>query len=382
MASDNADSSMSKLKKVAASTVVSLIMIVMAYLVLCWNEGRITGPAAKVQPMAGVSAVTIQPSPIVPDNDGKTIYIAGPVTTDAHLIDPGFDAKGNGLRLIRKVEMYQWDQVSAPAAEGGSGVTEVKFDKVWSEKLVDSSKFSFTGGESLYENPKSIAIPEATQIAGEAKIGDFRLDKKLISAVPGESQIDMSGTDLTAVAKRFQSPVQIKHDGKNIYLGSDPTSPAIGDIRVSFFIVKPQTISVVAQQQENRLIPIKGEDGKEMFIIKDGNVPLAEMLPTTTSQSSSPAGTSWTMRIIGFVLFAAGFTLLFMALSQYQDKIAVFKHFEGNNGYIAGLAVGGSLTLLTIAFAGFSQHPFFSILLIIIVIAGVVSGYKFGCKKA
>ena len=91
-----------------------------------------------------------------PANDGKLVYVSGDLTARAPLADQEFGVSANALRLVRKVEMYEWMEESKTERRDklGGGEEEVKtytYHRVWSDRYEDSSRFKHSDG---HENPQ------------------------------------------------------------------------------------------------------------------------------------------------------------------------------------------------------------------------------------
>lgn len=365
-----------------------VVLIIAAFYTLSWNEQRVAStqaPTKKVAAPVKLSPISIPASPLNPANEGKVVVISGQATSNDAVADPGFDLNQVGLVLTRKVSMYQWQQIEK---KNSDKTTTVNYKQIWSEKVIDASQFSgFSGGSSVYDNPKKIIIPPYQSVAKTAKIGDFYLDQALIKAMPKSTVIDMSAADLKKIQKRFQSPVSLTKSGPDLYLGSDPKSPAIGDIRVHFTIANPQNVTVLAQQVGNKLMPYKTGDGRSISYVKEGTVPLEKMLPKAKKADANSSvnvatGASWTARIIGLLLMSAGFLLLFTAVSTFSDKYARLACLKGQGGMIYSALASITLSVIIIAYSGFSQHPISSVFMILLLLGAGYMGLTVSKKKS
>ena len=104
-----------------------------------------------------------------PDNDQALVYVTGKATTKAILKDELFNISANVLKLKRTVKMYQWKEEKTD--------TTYKYKKIWSQHLIDSTKFKQKG----YNNPTTMPYKSKTSIARTIRVGAFRLSKSLIS---------------------------------------------------------------------------------------------------------------------------------------------------------------------------------------------------------
>ena len=66
------------------------------------------------------------------------------------------------------------------------------------------------------------------------------------------------------------------HDG-GLYQGRLPASPTIGDVRISFELVKPGPVSVVSKQTGSTFTPYTTSNGRIVDLVASGNVPAESM---------------------------------------------------------------------------------------------------------
>ena len=62
-----------------------------------------------------------------------------------------------------------------------------------------------------------------------------------------------------------------------IYVGLDPHSPAVGDMRIRFSVVKTGTVSLVGKQSGNEMRTYKTSNNRDIALLEDGNKSSAEM---------------------------------------------------------------------------------------------------------
>jgi hypothetical protein len=62
-----------------------------------------------------------------------------------------------------------------------------------------------------------------------------------------------------------------------IYIGLDPESPAVGDIKVRFSVVKTGAVSIVGKQSGNEMRTYKTSNNRDIALLENGNKSSAEM---------------------------------------------------------------------------------------------------------
>ena len=122
-----------------------IVLVPVAIILLFWNEGRAVATAKSLA--EGASSVISAPADAVnADNNLKLVHVSGNATTDEVLTDPTFGVSATAIRLGRKVEMYQWNEVKNSSTQkdlGGSNetTTTYSYDQKWSDDPIDSTKF-------------------------------------------------------------------------------------------------------------------------------------------------------------------------------------------------------------------------------------------------
>ena len=107
-----------------------------------------------------------------PDNNLKLVHVSGNATTDEVLTDPTFGVSATAIRLGRKVEMYQWNEVKNSSTQkdlGGSNETTTTYSyvKKWSDDPIDSTKFkeaAATLNFSYLEALRHVILPQSWRV--------------------------------------------------------------------------------------------------------------------------------------------------------------------------------------------------------------------------
>ncbi len=88
---------------------IGIVLFVISFPILWWNEGRAV-KTAKGLTEAGGSVVSVTADKLDAANDKKLVHMTALATTDETLQNSEFDVSVPAVRLRRKVEMYQWQQ--------------------------------------------------------------------------------------------------------------------------------------------------------------------------------------------------------------------------------------------------------------------------------
>lgn len=171
----------SRLGSSMKGVLAGFLFVLAAIALLFWNEGRTVNRAKALN--EGASAViTVDAAKVDPQNDGKLVHVSGEVATADVLEDLKFGVSVNAIKLVRKVESFQWKENEQSTTKRGSGgsqetTTTYTYEKVWSPDLINSSAFKEAG----HENPTTRPVEGAEFVASNVSLGAFRLSADLIS---------------------------------------------------------------------------------------------------------------------------------------------------------------------------------------------------------
>ncbi|WP_246198056.1 TMEM43 family protein [Solidesulfovibrio aerotolerans] len=207
--------------------------------------------------------------------------------------------------------MLQWreDKREEKRKELGGGETTsttYTYTKVWSETPIDATRFKKPEGHA---NPP-FAVASQEQRARTVTVGAFRLSASLLAALGGYEKV--------AVVVPAALLDKAKGIDGDIYLGQDPASPQLGDTRVSFSQVPPQTVSLYAAQRGTSFAPYVTTIGKPIERIETGEHSAQAMFQDAVAENTVM---TWVLRGVGFVLLFIGFALAFQPISVVLDVL-------------------------------------------------------------
>ena len=322
-----------------------LLLIAGAIALLFWNEKRSVDTAKALKEGAG-AVVTIDAATIVPANEGKLVHLTGQATTKQTLRDKDFGIAVPALKLKRTVEMYQWreDKSQEKQKELGGGektITKYTYKKNWAENLIDASGFKQPDGHA---NPSVMPLRSQETKAQSALVGGFTLSKSLLDELGGYERLQVQ------IPANLVGKALVIDNG--LFLGQDPANPQIGDLKVSFEVVKPALVSIYAAQKGNSFAPYPTKIGKALERIESGARSAQEMFQGATSENSIM---TWILRAVGFVVMFFGFALGFKPISVLLDVLPFLGDVaEWGLGFFAFLlALTVSITVVAIAWIVF-----------------------------
>jgi hypothetical protein len=215
--------------------------------------------------------------------------------------DTEFGLKANTPLLVRHVEMFQWRELHFG--------NEVNYEQAWVDRLVDAGHFDQPAGHA---NPASFPLKGNKFDAGLVQIGGFRLSPELIRALPGSATVEPDTKSLPVNLAASFSPYE-----QYLTTSSQPNSPRIGDVRVSWDEIPLQQLTVFARIDGDRLVPaVDATDGKG-YDIEVGDVSLLNMLPDLPI----PPDHVLLRRVAAVLLAALGTFVMLVARNRRKDPL-------------------------------------------------------------
>ncbi len=346
--------------------VIGLVLFIAAFPILFWNEGRAVKEYKTLNEGAG-NVITLPRATVSAGNEGRLVHVTGMAETDETLVDPEFSVAVNAIKLRRKVEMYQWQEKQKRKSKkklggGKKTVTTYSYSKTWSSSLIDSSNFKKPNG---HQNPADMLYKSRDFTATQVSLGEFYLPDSLIHQINESSTLPVSD-----IAEIGHLPGAEFHGG-GIYFGDNPSTPQIGDLRITYRIVAPTKVSIVSRQMNGRFKPYRAEAGGTINMLSIGIVP-AEAMFEKAHQSN--VMWTWIIRAGGFLLMLIGIAMILRPLPVIADVVPFIGSFVGTGTGILSFLIATPLAFLTVAAAWLRYRPVIGISLLIgsCVIAGLI----------
>lgn len=329
-----------------------LILVPGACALLFWNEGRAVQTAQSLAEGAGLVLSVQRPDTA---NEGRLVHVAAPIRITTPPRDPELraDPPAGTLRLLRKVEMFQWkeEQESETRTKLGGGtetVTTYRYTRTWAEGRLDSSRFRQTEG---HQNPP-LRLQSRVFTAQGVTLAGFRLTEEQMQGLDADQPVPAPGAT----------------EGVR-YIGADPASPRIGDLRISWQAAAPEAVSVIAAQAGQGFGAYQTRAGDRLLMVSAGQLPAAAMF---RQAEEGNALMTWIVRAVGALLVFVGFAMLMAPLKVLADVIPPLGAIVGaGTGLVAGV-----LTLLlaplVIGIAWLFYRPLVGIA---VLVAGAAAAY-------
>ncbi len=354
-----------------------LLLVLIAFPVLFWNEGRaVRQDRSLSQGLREV--VKITPDRVDSANAGKLVHVTGEAKALTPAADGEFHITGDYLRVQRQVQMFQWKETKATETKknlGGSTdtVTNYTYSKVWSDAPISSSDFKMPG----HANPSNFPVNNNTFDAPAVAVGAFQLSPVLIAQIPVTQQVVLDPKMIGTLNGDLKKTAKLQ--GNTLYIGADSNAPAIGDMQVKFIAALPGRVSVMARQVDGTFEPFHADAGGTIAMLVSGTRSADEMIKTAQAGNNK---TTWLLRLVGFLLLFFGFMLMFAPLAVLADFIPFLGDLVG--GLNAGIAflLATTLTLTTIALGWVFYRPMIAIPLLLLAAGAMyLLTQKYKAKK-
>ena len=357
----------SRLGSSLRGVLIGLAMFVAGFPVLFWNEGNSVKTARAIDEGEGACISVDSNEKVDAEYEGKLVHMSGKADTKDVLTDAVFGLSATAIKLKRNVEMYQWIEESRTTEKkkmGGSveKTTTYTYKKDWSSTAINSGEFKEAG----HDNPGAIEFPEEELYASNVSFGAFKLSDKQIQRI-GASQDYVFPASFTSALERVQIAGKIIYvpnaeTRKNALNNRDVASqPRIGDMRVTFRVIYPHDISIIAKQRGDSFVDYTAKNGKKLSYLANGVEDASAMFSTARSNN---AILTWLVRIAGFLLMFFGLSAVFKPLSVLADVLPILGDIvEIGNGLVAGV-ISLICSLVTIAIAWLFYRPVLGVILL------------------
>jgi hypothetical protein len=349
---------------------LGFLFLIASIVLLWWNEGRSVDQANALEEMQ-TKITTLHSAVYDPSVDGKAVLVQGEVKPRDVVMDTQFEVKTDGLVLQRKVEMYQWKESSHSESKeklggGTETVTTYEYHKTWSASPISSGSFRHRAG---HENPP-MNYHSAT-FSTEAKMGDFYLDKGMVDRIPANYAYD-------GLAQMPEKIGMVKNYKTFLYIGDEPSSPAIGDVKITYYYAPSGMYTYAAKESGKALVPYISKNGRQLVFVRSGKV---EAQTIFKEEFENNTMITWVLRIVGLSVMFVAFSMLMGPLQAFAKVIPLLGSLAGGVTGIVAAILTLVLGSFVIALAWFSSRPILSLSIIGVAMGIALLLGKFGKKK-
>lgn len=359
----------SKVKNSFQGILWGIILIIAGTVILWWNEGRAVKASNALKDFQKNYVELSDISKVDPEFEGKAIHASGVATTADTLRDAAFGIAVNAMKLARSVEYYQWTQQSESESKdklGGSTetTTTYTYEPAWCSSPVNSNDFKdpdYKGKNFVHR-----VIDEQEQLASNVSFGAYRLTPSIVGRISGEEPAYPALTEVQMkqlLANVADTTVTVTVSGDQVYIGSDPATPHIGDVRITFTqVTSPKTISLLQKVVNGSFESYVAKNGKQFSKVEMGTVSAANMIE---NQKSANKMILWLLRIVGIILVLAGFRSLVSFISTVFAVVPFVQRIIGTGTGLVATIVGLVWSFVVIALAWVAHRPVLGIALLV-----------------
>ncbi len=351
------------------SVLVGLVLFLAAFPLLWWNENRAVR-AARSLDLVEKAAIELKAAEVQPENEDKLVLVGGKATTTKSARDTTFRLRVEGIKLRRRVEMYQWDEEVETRSQkklggGKKTVKTYRYREIWSGSLIKSSGFKKSRD---HENPARFKYESKSFYPELVELGAFELNKALLEQVNKYEPVTLSSAEVKKMPRAIRAKAEL-HEGW-LYLGK-PNAPKIGDHRILFQVAKPLEVTVLAQQRGNGFTAFMDEEYKLTYhVLKVGLKTKAVFIQ---EMRKSAQMLTWLLRLVGLIVMGIGIGLIFQPLAVVADVVPFLGDLLGFGIFLFALLGAAVLSCLTIGLAWTFYRPLLGIPLLLGSIAVIVA---------
>lgn len=354
-----------------------LVLFVAAFPVIYWNEGRAVRTAKSLTEGLG-AVVPVAADKIDGTKEGKLVHVSGAVKTTAQLADDEFPVRADGVKLLRNVEMYQWKEHESTESRkkvggGTETVTTYDYKKEWATGRIDSGNFKKLEG---HENPPAPPYDSKTFTASPVTVGAFTMSDEQISQLTDSESLPVEAAAAEKLPAAMKGKTQVKEG--MFYMAKEPSAPEVGDVRVSYRVVKPATVSLVGVQKASTFAPYQAKAGDAILLVETGTHTAQEMFKTAQERN---AILTWILRAVGFFMMFLGIFMLFRPVAVMADVLPLFGTMLGAGIGLFAFLGAAILSIVTIAVAWLVVRPVLGVALIVVAGGGLFWLLKVGRAK-
>lgn len=367
----------SRLGGAIAGVLVGVFLFFAAFPLLTWNEGRAIKRIKTLQ-VGRSEAVSVPATPADATNEGRLVHVTGNTVAAEAVVDAQFGLSAPVIKLRRSVEMYQWTEKEESETRkklggGEETVTTYTYSKSWTGEAVNSDNFNTPDGHA---NPKEWPVRSQTFAADPVTVGAFTLPTSLVEKIDDFQPLSVGAKEKAAVPADFGAPVTVAEQG--FYLGTNPKSPAVGDVKVRFEVVKPGAVSILARQIQTTFEPYAVKGLGSIELLEAGTVSAEGMFAAAETENTI---VTWLLRLAGFVMMFIGLALIANPLSVLADVVPFIGSVVGAGIGLISFFIAAALSFVTIALAWLAFRPLIGVPLLVAALACAYFGAKAIWKK-
>jgi len=374
---------------------LGIIVVIAAIILLARNENRFVKQKAALKEGESIVVETVS-SPVDPDLEWNLIHFYWETYSSAKdLVDNVFGIKTEGLKLERRVEMYQWIEKTKTTTKDELGwaettTTTYSYTTDWKNTAIDSSEFY---EEPWHKNPSHWEYLDQEREKEPILVWDFTLSSSFVGQLSNYKQISINPDEITVPSKykdlvvNEETSLEENLDTNKImfyvfdnyiYIGSNPKNATVWDLRITFYDVKTWVVSLIGQQVWDELTSYTSSNWNTISLLKEGKATATTMFAEAHKGNKT---LTWILRLAGLALMFYGFSMMLAFLSTLTKILPFLSNIVGAWTSLISFVLTLALGLTTIAIAWIVVRPILGIVLLVLWIWWATWIVKFKKKK-
>ena len=387
---------------------MGIVLFLAGTVLLWWNEGNFVQTRDALNEGQGLTQELGDINSVDPGANGKLVHATGMADTQEVLKDTVFGVGERAIRLERRVEYYQWIEQSRSETRqklggGEETVTTYSYSQGWTASPQNSQNFRDPQARINHANLLLMEVKAEKVQARQVSFGAYTLPEFLVSSIGGAQPLNVQ---LTPEAKErvtrtvlrtypqlmnaqqgpgiwgatlappsvdsipaARLPQLVHVQGDTIYIGRSPVTPEVGDLRVTFKVIPPAQVSILAQVNGNTFQSYMTKNGKSVSGLSMGAVSMEEMYQ---GKHEGNALMTWICRALGAFLIVAGLKTVTAPLSVLVSVIPALGSIVGAGTGLVSTLLGLAWSLLVISIAWLRFRPLIGGLMVAIAVALIV----------
>ena len=297
-------------------------------------------------------------------------WVSSPVQS-SQFKDPAYQNKNMVLTTVEDAEQYA-ENVSFGAYKLSESLihsisSREGLDLAISEDLLSQfDKSTQAAYERFYGVQKSIQQQPTQQPAPQPAIPD---SVRALLSDSAKAVLDSLQAVNDSIVKSManaenKKDLQYVHQASNVlYFGRVPGSPEVGDVRVTFEIVVPAKVTVMAVVDGDTFKPYKAKNGKRFQTLVMGKKSGDEIIDAEKEANNMIL---WALRILGIMLVIAGLKGIFGFLETILKVVPFIANIFGWGVGVVCTVIGVVWSLIVIALAWLFYRPLLGIGLLVL----------------
>ena len=159
--------------------VLSILMVILASLAKKETNTELKDIESKL--------IKVKNAKVLPENEGKLVLVSGNTEKEKIVTDEEFNISVQTIKLVRKVEMYQWRETKTWDSEKEE--YKYEYSKIWSDSLLEDIHFEYRNAflSESHINPDTMPYKNQS-FYNTVKLGEFELSSDQLEG------IDTTGT--------------------------------------------------------------------------------------------------------------------------------------------------------------------------------------------